>query len=292
MIALSPGLAQGCFELISITSRNTLSFPEIQASFAYLGGIAVGKVIDAAQGLKWLRASDNGMAVITPSGFRLLELPCYEHMLKRALLDYIEIERPAWLQNATFGRARVLSFTSSEITQLFVEAGLASGVDDEIVEFWDDLAALARGQKNARLSAIGRHGEKLSIAYEEARTGQRPKWVSIDNNEDGYDLLSIVGVTDFRLISIEVKASTMGFSGSLHLTRNEWERSQEADQHAFHIWNIRAHALPLLAVLTSEQIGMHLPFDRGTGAWESVEIPFAAFKNDFLLPEYGDGSIC
>jgi len=284
MIALSPGLAQGCFELISITSRTTLSFPEIRASFAYLGGMTIGKVIETAQNLNWLRANDDGIATLTPSGNRLLELPSYEKMLRRALLDYIEIEHPAWLQNATYGRARVLSFTSSEIAQVFTEAGLAYGIEHEIVEFWDDLAALARGQKNCRLSAIGRHGERLSIAYEEARTGQKPKWISVDNNEDGYDILSIVSNTDRRYISIEVKASTMGLSGRLYLTRNEWERSQESDNHTFHIWNIQDLASPLLAIITPEQLEEHVPTDSGCGVWKSVEIPLTAFNNHFSSP--------
>ena len=55
---------------------------------------------------------------------------------------------------------------------------------------------------------------------------------AIDNNEDGYDVLSIIDAGDSRSLLIEVKTSTMGVAGFFHLTRNEWERSQEAPLHA------------------------------------------------------------
>jgi hypothetical protein len=278
MIGLSPGLAYGCFELLGIASRNTLTLPQIHASFANIGSISADKVIDTAQRLNWLRADDKGVAVITPSGQRLLMLSGYRSMLRQALLDYIDIECPPWLQNATFGRSRVLSFASSEIAQVFVEADLAQGTSDEVVAFWDALAARARGQKSDRLTAIGRQGERLTIAYEEARTGRKPKWVAIDNNEDGYDVLSVVASDDARQLSIEVKASTMGAAGSFHLTRYEWERSAEVDNHVFHLWAIGPNSQPSLGVLTPTEMQNHIPRDFGFGSWESVEIPFAAFK--------------
>jgi hypothetical protein len=237
MIAFSPGLAQGCFELLEISSRNPLTFPQIHAAFAYFGSIASTKVVTTAQGIGWLYANDEGIVSITPSGLRLLSIAGYEPMLRQSLLDYIDMERPPWVQNATYGRSRVIRFAGREIAQVFVEAGLAHSTEPEVVAFWDAMAALARGQRDGRLSQIGRQGERLSIAHELARTGRKPKWVAIDNNEDGYDVLSIVDSNDSRPLSIEVKASTMGLAGSLHLTRNEWERAQEAENHIFHIWD-------------------------------------------------------
>jgi hypothetical protein len=280
MLDFSPGLAQGCFDLLGIASRNALSFPQIHAAFAYLGSLPTTKVIATTQGIGWLRASDDGIASITPSGLRLLNLVGYESMLRQALLDYIDIERPPWVQNATYGRSRVIRFAGREIAQIFVEAGLADSFEDEVVAFWDAMAALARGQKNGRLSEIGRQGERLSIAHELARTGRKPKWVAIDNNEDGYDVLSVVESNDSRPLSIEVKASTMGLAGSLHLTRNEWERAQEVENHAFHIWAIKSneHALAILSPL---EVQDHIPLNTGSGSWESVEVPFAAFRDHF-----------
>lgn len=282
MIAFSPGLAQGCFDLLGIVSRNKLTFPQIRESFSHIGGISNTKIIETTQELQWIRANDEGFADITPSGTQLLSLAGYEPMLRQALLDYIEIERPPWIQNAAYGRSRVLRFAGSTIAQVFVEAGLAFGIEDEIVGFWDAIAALARGQKNCRLSDIGRQGERLSILHEQVRTGRKPMWVAIDNNEDGYDLLSIVKPGDLRPLSIEVKASTMGLSGSLHLTRNEWVRAQETENHAFHLWAMNAKIEHALATLTPSEMQPHIPLNSGFGYWETVEIPFVVFKDYFI----------
>jgi hypothetical protein len=286
VISLSPGLAQGCFELLGITTRNALTFAQIHSSFSQLGSLPSARVVETAQALKWLCANETGIAVLTPSGARLHGLTGYEPMLRQALLDYIDVERPAWVQNATFGRMKVIAFAGNQVGQVFVEAGLADGTDDEVVAFWDAMSAMARGQKNDRLTMIGRQGERLTIAHEEGRTGRKPKWVAIDNNEDGYDVLSIVNVADPRSLSIEVKSSTMGLSGVFHLSRNEWERAQETENHAFHLWDMRANREPFLAVVPPQEMKDHIPCDHGAGSWESVEIPFKVFQARFTAPAF------
>lgn len=281
MIGFSPGVIQSCFELLRIASRNSLSFTELLASFSYIGSLPTAKVMSTAQGMRWLYANNEGIATITSSGFRLLNLSSYQPMLRQALLDYVKIERPPWMQNATYGRSRVIHFAGTEIAQVFVEAGLAYGIDDDVVSFWDSIAALARGQQNSRLSEIGREGEKLTIAHEEMRTGRIPKWVAIDNNEDGYDILSIVELDDARPLSIEVKASTMGLAGSLHLTRNEWERSLDVENHIFHLWAITSKGKNALAVVRPDEMQNHIPTNSGSGSWQLVEIPFSVFHSNF-----------
>lgn len=204
--------------------------------------------------------------------------------------DIIRLDHALWQGDVetflkglpTYGRSRVIYFAGRELAQVFVEAGLAHGIEDEVVAFWDAMAALARGQKNGRLSEIGRQGERLSIAHEQARTGHKPKWVAIDNNEDGYDVLSIVETGDMRPLSIEVKASTMGLSGLLHLTRNEWERSQEVENHTFHLWAMKSKNQNALAVLVPTELQNHIPTDSGSGSWETVEIPFSVFQSHFV----------
>jgi hypothetical protein len=281
VIAFSPGIVQGCIDLLSIASRNALTFPQISSSFARLGGLPSKQVISTAQSLNWLRASEGGIASITPPGSRLLMLVGYQPMLRQALLDYIEVERPAWIQNAPYGRMKVIAFAGTEIAQVFIEAGLAHGNDNETVSFWDVMAAMARGQKNDRLTSIGRQGERLTITHEEKRTGRKPKWVAIDNNEDGYDVLSTVDAGDARSLSIEVKTSTMGAAALCYLTRNEWDRAQETANHVFHFWDMRTNRDPCLAVISPGEMQAHIPSDLGMGSWKIVEIPFAAFRTRF-----------
>ena len=166
MIAFSPGIAQGAFELLNITTRQQLSFLDIQISFKRLGGMSVAQVCDVAQRFNWVHVDQDGFLRATNAGLIILSLPDYPSKLRQALLDYIEVEKPAWLQNVTFGRQRVLKFADICLVQVFIEAGLVDGISIDVVEFWDILAAAARNRKNDRATEIGRMGERLTLEYE------------------------------------------------------------------------------------------------------------------------------
>lgn len=276
MIAFTPGTAQGCFELLALVSRYSLSFGQIVASFSHFSAMRSADIVAFAQGTGWVQSSEEDLAALTPEGSRLLSLAGYEPMLRQALLDHIDASRPPWVQCATYGRSRVMSFAGAGVAQVIVEAGLANGFEDDVVAFWDALAARAHGLRNGSLSEIGRKGERLTIAHEEARTGQKPKWVAINNNADGYDVLSVVGGGDSRSLSIEVKTTTQGASGALNLTRNEWEMAQERFTHVFHLWDIQ-HEPPMLAKISVSDMAGHIPTNAGSGRWEVVSVPFRVF---------------
>jgi hypothetical protein len=86
----------------------------------------------------------------------------------------------------------------------------------------------------------------------------------IDSNADGYDVLSVAGPSDGRHLSIEVKATNVGLTGSFHLTANEWERAFFSDLHVFHLWNISS-SCPTLAELSKDDVAPHVPVDCGEG---------------------------
>lgn len=281
MILLSPGIAQGCFELLETAARYNLSMASITTSFPKLGSVESKVVLATAQSMNWICADDQGAALITPTGARLLGIEAYRMRLRQSLLDYVEVVGPPWVEQATYGRRKVISFAPPQIQQMLAEAGLADGTDDDVVEFWDAMAARARGQRDDSLTSIGRVGERLTLAYEENRTGKRPKWVSIDSNEKGYDVLSIIGHGNSAPHSIEVKASSVGMNGSIHLTRNEWDRACEAESHAFHLWNISDLEQPSLAIVSPTEMASHIPTNSGAGSWGSVEIPLRAFESSF-----------
>jgi hypothetical protein len=283
MISFSPGVAQGCFRLLGIASRNPITFPEIRSAFSYIESLPSSTIIGTAQALNWLDVDDDGHVALTALGSRILFAPTYEQRLRFALLDYIDVARPFWIQNASVGRSRVLAFAGAEISQLFIEARLAHGTDEEVVDFWDSLAAKARSQKNDKMTLIGRCAERLTIDYEQERTGQSPKWIAIDSNADGYDVLSIVDALDDRPLSIEVKASTHGLAGYFHLTRNEWEHGVNAKNHVFYLWDIRNDDKPALAALSPADLMDHVPIESGLGVWESIKIPLRAFEQRFIL---------
>jgi hypothetical protein len=234
-------------------------------------------VLTAVQGLNWIQADMAGVAELTAAGRRVAALATHEQRSRAALLDYIDVARPPWVQAAARGRAPVRAFAGVAIAQVLDEAGLMDGADDATVAFWDALAARARGLRNDRLTEIGRSGERLSIAYERQRTGREPKWTAIENNADGYDVLSVVGPSDPRFLSIEVKASTVPGGGEFHLTANEWRRATEAEAHLFHLWRLNGEVGPRLTVVSPEQVASHIPANQGHGSWESTSIPFAVF---------------
>lgn len=281
MIPISPGLAQGAFDMLGIILRQELSAPVLAAAFAKMGGVGSRDVLELAQVLNWVSVGADGLLSLTPTGERLLEAGGYQFRLRQAILDYVEVISPPWLQNATYGRSRVLNFAGGGVAQALVEAGVAEGIGDDIVAFWDHLAAMARGQKDDRLLAIGRTGERLTIAHETARTGASPRWVSIDSNEDGYDVLSILDRDNRAPLAIEVKATTIGLAGAMFLTRHEWERALNDDRHVFHLWDISKSETPHLAVVPSAVMAAHMPGDCGAGLWDGVKVPFAAFVNRF-----------
>lgn len=283
-LSLSAGIAYASFELLEIVvARRPVSFKDLGWALGNIGPIPTAKVLENALGMGWVGHDDDGAAVPTASGEKLLAIGAPAGRLRQAILDYIDIEEPFWLQTANFGRAKLLRFAGPAIGQVFLEAGLTGGCSDDVVEFWDALAARARGQKNDRLLAIGRDGERLTIAREKARTGRTPKWVSLDSNEDGYDVLSTVGREDSRQLSIEVKATTIGITGSFHLTANEWDRAVSFPCHTFHLWDL-TRSEPSLAVLSCLDVEPHIPINQGHGNWESVEIPIAAFSERFSSP--------
>lgn len=280
MITLSPGLASGCFELLAMAQRHRMPFKRMRTELPRYERIDVARLLEVSQQLAWLRANDAGLAVLTPRGERILAATTDPLRLRQALLDYVESVTPPWLKLAIDGRKKVLSFAPNDIRQCLVEAELAVSYEAHVVRFWDELASTARGLRSTELNEIGREGERLTLAYEKARTGREPKWRSVESNSDGYDVLSVADRDDSRAIQIEVKTSRAGASGSMHITRNEWDITELMPLHRFHLWDISKQH-PLLAVVPRSALSPHVPTDLGSGRWEVLELPFATFGSLF-----------
>lgn len=279
---LSPGIAYGCFELLDLIEASPMPL-ENARGLGKLGVIAAPRVTNCALALGWVEVNYDGNVIATARGQSVRALPMTEQRLRRALLDIVEAVNPPWAQNSRFGRRRFLQYAPVEIVQVCDEAGLADGADDDSVAFWDTLAARARGLRDVQLNEIGREGERLTLMYEASRTKRQPKWVALDSNEDGYDILSQIAIEDSSLLCIEVKASRQGLHGSFFLTRHEWETAQSLRNFCMHLWDVSKSA-PELAALTIDDLQNHLPADCGSGSWDVVKVPFAAFSKRFEAP--------
>jgi len=283
MTPLSPGLLVGSFELLRLTRLTALPFRELPGAFSKLGGVPTKEVLAVAQNLNWIAATALGNVELTPAGQRIADLQDHRTRMRAAILDYIEIVRPSWLQAAASGRRRVLLVAGAAVAQVFDEADLISGADESTVAFWDSLGAQARGLRNDHLTRIGRIGERASLEYERTRTGREPKWVSLESNADGYDVLSIVGKSDPRPLSIEVKTTSLSSGGRFFLTKNEWERATKFGDHVFHLWRLKENrAVTPPSIVSVATLEPHVPLDQGTGCWESVAIPFDDFCPNVL----------
>jgi hypothetical protein len=279
-LLLSPGLAQAGIALLNLLQRRPMSAPELLCGLPKVGGMSSASALSLAEDLSWLDINEAGLLQVSEAGMRVQGADRYEAALRCILLHYVETQKPDWLQNAVYGRSRVLNFCPVGVRQVFVEANLAGAPDDEVVHFWDWLASIARGLQNDYLLAIGREGERLSLIHEEARTRANPRWVAVDSNQDGYDLLSIKAADNHTLLSIEVKASRSGMQGTLHLTRHEWETAIERPLHIFHLWDLSCTP-PRLGTIGMDEMAMHTPIDAGAGQWEGVKVPFKAFEYHF-----------
>ena len=276
---LSPGVAYGCFELLRLLAQTPMPVTAARA-LGKLGVVSAKRVTDCSILLGWTEVNDTGLLAPTLRGQAVSIMPRTEEKLRGILLDMVSATNPPWVQNARFGRRRVLQYAPPEIAQICQEAGLAETSTPDVVGFWDILAAQARGLHDVRLNETGRAGERLTLHHEELRTGRTPKWVALDSNEDGYDVLSSLNAENRTPVCIEVKSSQLGLNGSFYLTRHEWEAAESFLHYHVHLWDM-SDAIPRLAVLSLECVAKHLPLDNGCGRWDVACIPFHTFTDHF-----------
>src|SRR5690606_36504019 len=120
--------------------------------------------------------------------------------------------------------------------------------------------------------------EELSLEHERKRLrtngiDREPKWMAIEDNTVGYDILSYeLGPVALKNKLIEVK-STIASPLRFYITRNEWQHDQEVgDAYCFHIWNLQPTP-PVLYVKLASDIAPHIPDDNENGKWTVAEIP-------------------
>ena len=208
-----------------------------------------------------------GLSLFCPSLSRTDELR--ETILRMAIRL-----KPLWAKVSPFGRDRVCAIMSPDQIQCFRYAQLLDSVEEAVWRWWDTLAANFRVERMDRLTEIGRIGEQLSLRFEQSmlrRLGieAKPRWISLDNNLAGYDILSYRLGTDGAVskVFIEVKA-TYSIGRSFILTRREWNFAERAGAASnFHFWYLPNRSLK---EATTAEISESIPVDRGSGTWEQV----------------------
>lgn len=222
---------------------------------------------------KWINLTDNGIIEVTDIGKEVILNGDYQNQLRIQLIHLIEVYKPSWSALIYYGRLEAIKFFPTDIIQCFKEAGLLDGYEQNVIEWWDKLAASVRGLHEDENLRIGRIGERLSFEYEKIRTCKIPKWQSVDSNLSGYDILSYESSSSHKQLKIEVKASNSLNDIQFYITRREWNVAINSSDYVFHIWSL--NPINELHVVSVEDMNKNIPLDLGKGNWESVKIRFS-----------------
>jgi len=274
-IFLTPSAAYGCINLLSIVEQQELDSQQLVS--LNFGPVSTRTIVDHAASLDWVSVNAKGCFVVTERGKVCLNLSHTKSQLRFLLKEYFLKRSDPWLQLAKRGRLHALLQSPPEILQLFHEAGLADDLDRETIDFWDGLAAMLRSEEDKKNLETGRIGEKLSVLFESKRTGFEPKWMALESNQYGYDVLTRVSSANEMPLKIETKCSLASVSSAkFHLTKFEWQTAERSNNYNFHIWSVSEQAA-MLAILTVAEVAPHIPINQNGGFWETVEIPFGLF---------------
>jgi len=197
--------------------------------------------------------------------------------------------RPLWLRMLPSGRAKVMEMVNADVEQTLEIAQLL-GFDPETVAWWDRLAGVARALEDEERLRIGRDAEQQAYTREcqaVAGTGLQVRWVAIEDNGAGYDIVSWRPADptqmSYREHYIEVKGSTL--AGWVYITANEWRvATRRQDQWELQVWLIDEADPICLKVVDLER---HMPHNQGDGRWVDVRIPtdLLVGTEQALLPE-------
>ena len=204
----------------------------------------------------------------------------YQICIKEFVITY----RPIWAKSMRQGRIRFVESLSRDHQDVFAAAGLLqSSPSMGVVSWWDDVVGHVRLAIDTEKLLQAREAEKLTIKHEEQRLNKigiskTPEWTGLDDNFAGYDILSYDKKNGNEINKmIEVK-STVASPLRFYLSRNEWDiASSVGDAYCFHIWDMSTMP-PTLYEFTVAQVSPHIPDDKKTGKWRSVEIPVGALK--------------
>lgn len=282
VMTLFPSLLYGTVQFLELARAHDIPVSGLHGQLRNVAGAQVDAVLAfcSAAGLHTLQGE---RIIPSTAGEHVLEVVGSEARLRALLRHYILAARPPWARLIPTGRRELLGILGRGARQCFAEAGLSTDdPPEDVVSWWDDMAAEFRPDVSKRSLEIGRLGERLSIGWEHNRTGHRPIWTAVETNLAGYDLLSRVSTGNSAPITIEVKASEFKLEDARAIiTRNEWRVAEGSNNYVFHLWCLGEPRQ--LAVVPAQDMAKHVPIEQGSGVWEAVVVPMAAFAGHFTM---------
>lgn len=256
--------------------RNILS---VNSDFPNYQGVNTSLLISTAKKIGWIREDQFATLMVTDKGKKIVEIEKSnpQKRLQIQIQHMIEELLPKWGATIIQGRKAFFNYAPLEVVQCFSEANLFDTYDLDALRLWDTLASLYRKDKDLNNVIIGREGEYLSYCYEKKRTGETPRWISLEYEGLGYDILSRRSSTLAEKLLIEVKTSKQAWDNAVfHLTRNEWNILSNSDCALVHLWSI-SQSPPLFSIISIEDLRPHVPLDQGNGQWSDMECKFSFF---------------
>ncbi len=206
--------------------------------------------------------------------------------LRQILKQIILSQRPSWIYAITFGRNEILNNLDDmpNIKQCFKSAHLFDeNPSFEIIEWWDEISALIRSEKDITKIQNGRKGERLSLEYEirnlkKLQINKKPQWSALEDNSLGYDIKSFTESSFGPNIKlIEVKSCSSN-NIIIFLTRNEWNTAKKyISNYFFHIWHLPSETL--ICELSVNEMEPYILQNKNNAEWTILEIDFNHLKS-------------
>jgi len=193
--------------------------------------------------------------------------------LRSLVLNIALRERPHWMSAARSGRDYVRPLLSANLEDVLVNAELFDDAPSiEVVEWWDRVASFGWSELDARRLAQGRGAERRSYEREVSRLDAEGcpfpvRWVSLDDNQAGYDIASWERVgTTWSVALVEVK-STSGTVPQFFLSRPEFNACVSARSlYRIHVWTSGER----LCVVDRDFVMTGAPADGAASEWREA----------------------
>lgn len=272
------GLLYRSWDLLRLLAKESLSEQSLTNSLETYQDVKLGNLIALVINTGWVWKDASGLLQISTSGKLLLEESNDRRRLQSQVMRLLELSNSPWKSVMLQGMLAFRKYAPGNVTQCFRDAGFFDESDSVSISLWDEARAMSRADRDLANMVTGREGERLSIQYEVARTGKIPKWISLEVEGAGYDLLSFVEAESDEILLIEVKASRMPVEAAqFYISKHEWVVLSSATRAEVHLWCISADSVSV-ACLTMETLVTHIPLDRGEGKWDILKCPFSSFN--------------
>ena len=280
MMNLNASTLESSLFLIEYCNENSISKDEIiKSKWSSNYMFDNDEILSFCIEMDWLVDND-GLVYCTNSSLNILGYEDQFLRLRYMLNNILDEKEVYWKGVLSKGREVSKMFLTQNNIQILEWCGLFKD-DDEVSDWWLNRRTYYDEEDNEKKSLIGRLGERKTIAFEENRVGNKPKWTALElGDSEGYDVLSWENnLAGSERLRIEVKASIQDIKkASFYVTRNEWEKAISGGNHVFHLWPQVEGKQNKPIILSIGELFPHIPKDPGDGKWREAKIPMNTFQ--------------